>query len=101
TFIWVANSGSNDVTKIRARTGLVEGHPIEVGGNPQALAFDGTFLYVANYASDSVTRIRVSSGAAEGSPIAVGDRPFSLVFAAGFIYVAHPIAEDGILDGFI
>jgi YVTN family beta-propeller protein len=98
--MWVANSGSNNVTKIRTRTGVVEGSPIAVGNSPQALAFDGTFLYVANNGSDSVTRIRVSSGAVEGSPIEVGDGPFSLVFAGGSIYVAHPVSEDG-TDGYL
>src|SRR5205814_8799347 len=66
TFIYVANNTSNNVTRIRASTGAVDG-TIAVGSHPSALAFDGTFIYVANSLSNSVTRIRASSGAVEST----------------------------------
>jgi YVTN family beta-propeller protein len=107
TFVYVANQNSNDVTRIRASTGMVEGSPIPVGASPRALAFDGTFVYVANQNSDDVTRIRASTGMVEGSPIPVGDRPVALTFDESFIYVANVNsnnvtrirASTGIVDG--
>jgi YVTN family beta-propeller protein len=84
TFIYVANTGSSSVSRIRASTCAVEGSPISVGVDPVALAFDGTFVYVVNGGSDSVSRIRVSTGAVEGSP-----GPSALAFDGTFIYVAN------------
>ena len=89
TFVYVANSSSNNVTRIRASTGVVEGGPIPVGSGPDALAYDGTFIYVANSLSNNVTRIRASTGVVEGGPIPVGTDPSALAYDGTFMYVAN------------
>lgn len=45
--IWVSNSLSNNVTKLRANDGDVLG-TFPVGSNPVGLAFDGANIWVAN-----------------------------------------------------
>ena len=103
TFIYVANYGSNNVTLIRASTGVVEGSPIAVGGAPGALTFDGTFIYVSN--GIGVTRIRANTGAVEGSPIDLGGPPTALAFDGKFIYegtgnlVKRIRTIDGVVEG--
>src|SRR3989441_1254344 len=94
TFIYVANQGSSNVTRIRASTGVVEGSPIPVGSFPGAIAFDGTFIYVANQSSNNVTRIRASTGVVEGSPIPVGSVPIGLAFDGTFMYVANELSAN-------
>jgi hypothetical protein len=88
-FIYVANKLDNNVNRIRAATGVIEGNPIAVGAAPAALAYDGTFVYVANSGSNSITKIRASSGAVEGSPIGVGTTPVALAFDGTFLYAAN------------
>ncbi len=39
--LWVANTGSNNVTKLQAFDGVNQG-TFNVGGNPGGVAFDGT-----------------------------------------------------------
>jgi hypothetical protein len=89
TFVYVANKLDNNVNRLRAATGLIEGPPIAVGTAPAALAYDGTFVYVANSGSNTLTRIRASSGAVEGSPIGVGTNPAAFAFDGTFLYVAN------------
>ena len=43
--IWVANAGSSDVTRLRAKDGK-GGKPFPVGYNPRGVAFDGAFIWV-------------------------------------------------------
>ena len=45
--IWVSNSESNSVSKLRASDGSIVG-TYSVGANPLELAFDGTNIWVAN-----------------------------------------------------
>jgi YVTN family beta-propeller protein len=54
--IWVANSGSNNVTKLLAATGALLG-TFPVGSNPKAVAFDGANIWVANWGSKSVSKL--------------------------------------------
>jgi len=89
TFMYVANKGDNNVTRIRTSTGLIEGTPIAVGTAPSALAYDGKFMWVANSGSNDVTKIRARTGVVEGSPIAVGNNPQALAFDGTFLYVAN------------
>jgi len=56
TNIWVANSGSNSVTKLLASTGATLG-TFGVGSVPVAVAFDGANIWVANKGSNSVSKI--------------------------------------------
>ena len=65
TNIWVANSGSNNVTKLRASDGAVQG-TFAVGGQPFSVAFDGTNIWVASL-NNSVSKVRASDGMVLGT----------------------------------
>ena len=54
--IWVANSGSNNVTKLRASDGANLG-TFAVGSVPDGVAFDGANIWVANIFSNAVSKL--------------------------------------------
>jgi DNA-binding beta-propeller fold protein YncE len=54
--MWVANTTSNNVTKLRARDGANLG-TFSVGSAPENLAFDGANMWVSNSASDTVSKL--------------------------------------------
>ena len=53
--IWVANYGSNTLTKLRASDGSLVTN-FAVGTNPDGIAFDGVNIWVANLGSDTISR---------------------------------------------
>jgi hypothetical protein len=59
--VWVTNSGSDTVTKLRASDGALVG-TFEVGTYPMGIAFDGSFIWVANFGSATLTKLRASDG---------------------------------------
>src|SRR5689334_5863254 len=61
TNIWVANSGDNTVTKLRASDGELEG-TFPVGNYPQSLAFDGSNIWSADLFGGTITKLRASDG---------------------------------------
>ena len=56
TSIWVANTGSNNVSKINPSTNAVTA-TVTAGTVPYGVAFDGTSIWVANYNSANVSII--------------------------------------------
>ena len=62
--IWVTNSNSDGVTRLRASDGLNLG-TFPIGGASRGVAFDGANIWVTN--SNSVTKLRASDGANLGS----------------------------------
>src|SRR5271165_3660461 len=54
--IWVANAGSNNVTKLRAADGANLG-TFSVASSPQGVAFDGANIWVANGADVTVSKL--------------------------------------------
>jgi len=54
--IWVANEGSDDVTKLRASDGANLG-TYAAGNGPSGICFDGASIWVANEGSDDVTKL--------------------------------------------
>ena len=58
--IWVTNSDSNNVTKLRASDGKVLG-TFGVGSSPYGVAFDGANVWVANGNSNNVTKLRATA----------------------------------------
>ena len=54
--IWVANLGSNNVTKLQASTGKVLG-TFAVGTNPIYAALDGVNIWVTNLGSKTVSKL--------------------------------------------
>lgn len=61
--LWVANSGGNTVTKLKASDGEIVG-TYSVGDHPHALAFDGSDIWVAGW--DGVVRLSASDGSLVG-----------------------------------
>jgi YVTN family beta-propeller protein len=76
--IWVANDGSNTVSKLQASTGQVLGTFI-VGTTPYGVAFDGANVWVSNARSDNVMKLRASDGKLLGT-FAVGTVPLGITF---------------------
>ena len=56
SYIWVANSTTANVTKLRASDGASLG-TFPVGSFPTAVAFDGANLWVANESSNTVSKL--------------------------------------------
>jgi YVTN family beta-propeller protein len=52
--VWVANSGSNSVSRVRVSDGLVT--TVNVGVSPRGLAFDGANIFVANSSSTYISK---------------------------------------------
>src|SRR5204863_524129 len=85
--IWVANSGSNNVSKLRASNGAPQpGSPFAVGSLPQGVAFDGANIWVTNFSSSNVSKLRASDGALLGT-FAVGAHPSGIAFDGANIWV--------------
>lgn len=57
TNIWVANGGSNTVTKLRASDGAVLEN-FTVGTLPLQVVFDGANIWVTNGRSNSVSKLK-------------------------------------------
>jgi|HubBroStandDraft_2_1064218.scaffolds.fasta_scaffold02630_6 DNA-binding beta-propeller fold protein YncE len=58
---WIAISGSNSVSKIRARDGAVVG-TFSVGDTPDAIAFDDANIWAANGFGNTVTKLWAIDG---------------------------------------
>jgi YVTN family beta-propeller protein len=84
--MWVANSGSNNVSKIDTATNTVIA-TVGVGMNPRALAFDGVYMWVANHVSNNVSRIEVTCDVVI-SPKGVGHGPCALAFDGVYMWAA-------------
>jgi DNA-binding beta-propeller fold protein YncE len=54
--VWVANTLSNNVTKLRASDGANLG-TFAVGTAPENLAFDGANIWVSNSASNALSKL--------------------------------------------
>ncbi len=87
TNIWVANWGSNTVTKLQASTGATVG-AYSVGNRPYGVAFDGTNVWVTNEGDGTVTELLASTGATVGT-YTVGSTPRALAFDGTNIWVAN------------
>ena len=85
TNMWVSNSLSNTVSKLRTSDGTVLA-TIGVGVNPQGLAFDGTNIWVAN-GSNTVTLLNASTGNGVVN-YSAGPYPGALAFDGTHIWVA-------------
>jgi outer membrane lipoprotein-sorting protein len=102
--IWVANSDSNNVTKLRASDGAIQG-TFPVGTTPIALCFDGENIWVVNNGSSSVTKLRASDGSNQGTFTVTGAN--GIAFDGANIWVTKGIlntvtklrAADGASQG--
>jgi DNA-binding beta-propeller fold protein YncE len=66
TYIWVANYGSNNISKLKASDGSLQA-TYKAGTNPQDIVFDGTYIWVANYGSNNVSKLKASDGSLIGT----------------------------------
>jgi hypothetical protein len=85
--IWVANTTSNTVTKVRAVDAVVLG-AFPVGNNPTKLTFDGANIWVSNSSTTTVTKLRASDGAPLGTFPGVNG-PGASVFDGANIWFAN------------
>ncbi len=87
--IWIANAGSDDVTKLDSSGAELAGSPYAAGAEPSALVCDRAGrVYVANRGSDDVT-ILAGDGSTIGT-FAAGLRPVEITLdIAGRIWVAN------------
>jgi len=89
--IWVTNSGSNSVSRLRAADGLLSG-TYKVGSGPEGIAFDGTNIWVANSKSNNVMKLSPSDGHVQAT-YTVGDGPKALAVVNGIVWVINSRAQ--------
>jgi outer membrane protein assembly factor BamB len=77
--VWVANGGSNNVTKLRASDGKNLG-TFTVGTAPNAVAFDGANVWITNVTDGTVTKLRASDGKTLGTFSDGGVGGFGIAF---------------------
>jgi len=88
TNIWVTNSGSNVVTKLRPNDGAILGSYI-LGMNPTtSVCFDGTNIWVTSSQSNNITKLRPNDGAILGIYPA-GQNPMGCCFDGTSIWVVN------------
>jgi YVTN family beta-propeller protein len=100
-YAYVANNGTNNVSKIDIAAGAVVGLPITVGSEPTGVAItsNNATLYVPNTSSGSVTSINLSTLAPttftlDGSPNPQYG-PYGIAVApGGFIYTANSLTNN-------
>ena len=85
--VWVTNTDTDNVTKIRASDNAILG-TYAVGDGPTGIAFDGTHVWVANIHSGTVTKLRASDGGFVGT-YTVGVDPYGVAFDGANIWVAN------------
>ena len=93
TSIWVANSFSNTVTRLRPENGQITG-TFQVGSQPQFIAFDGQHLWVTNKGSNNVTKLRACDGETLGT-FPTGGPPFDIVFDGANVWTANGSGPTG------
>jgi len=89
--IWVANYGSNNVTKLRASDGTILG-TYNVGTQPLGICFDGANIWVTNSGSNSVTKLSASDGTVLGTykrDIHKVNTPWGICFDGGNIWLTN------------
>lgn len=86
--VWVANGGTDTVTRINPRTHAVV-EEIPVGGNPVALAATTSDVWVVNAADGTVDRINTTVNRVVGDPIRVGNQPSAIASGPSGVWVAN------------
>jgi hypothetical protein len=92
TNIWVANGGSNNVTKLKASDGSFLGM-YNVGKTPYGIAFDGTNIWVINGSDNNVTKLKAGDGSLIGT-YSVGTGPRGIAFDGSNIWVANILSNN-------
>ena len=89
TYIWIAESGDNQLSKLRLDGTVIGGNfPIGVSGSPQFCVSDGDYLWVTRKTTNTVTRYNADTGGSGGT-ISVGPSPSHICFDGTFVWVAN------------
>ena len=89
-YVWVANAGSNKVTRIQ-KSDLTTTN-ITVGSSPWGVAVDETYCWVVNQSSNNVTRINKLD--LTTTTIAVRTQPLGVAVDATYIWVVYPASNN-------
>ena len=92
TNVWVANTDSDTVTKLRASDGAVLG-TFAVGSHPVGVTVDRANVWVVNGQSDNVTKLRGSDGTVLGT-YAVGSHPEGIAFDGTNMWVTNSASDN-------
>ncbi|MFH1230469.1 MAG: hypothetical protein V1709_03125 [Planctomycetota bacterium] len=84
-YCWVANFGSDNVTRIQKSDSTTSN--IAIGTNPNGVAVDETYCWVTNYNTNNITRINKSDYTT--TTIAVGTNPWGVAVDETFCWVAN------------
>ncbi|MFA7244068.1 MAG: hypothetical protein WC080_02170 [Patescibacteria group bacterium] len=96
-YVWVTNSGSNNITKLNSSTGAVIG-TYAVGTGPYGVAVDGSGnVWVGNPYSGNVTKLNGSTGALIGTYAVGGGNPG--VDNAGNVWVPYDSSHINKVNG--
>ena len=85
--VWVANFGSDTLSRINTTSNTVQATR-GVGDGPQGLAFGASSVWVANSLADTVTRFNPNNNSVTAT-IAVGDDPRSVAFDGTNVWVTN------------
>ena len=86
--MWVANTHSNNVTKLRGRDGALLG-TFAVGFGPTGICLDGANMWVTNVNTNTVTKQRASDGHLLGTFTVGGSNAAACAFDGANIWVAN------------
>ncbi|MCU1361813.1 MAG: hypothetical protein JWN99_3102, partial [Ilumatobacteraceae bacterium] len=88
TNIWVADNGTNRLSRINPTTGATSNgyNTPELG--PMGLAFDGKDLWVIHNDSGSLTKVNPTTGVF-GPVVTIGSQPTAVVFDGTNIWTAN------------
>lgn len=90
--LWVTNSTSSNLTKLRASDGAVAG-TYAAGTGSLGVAFDGANIWVSSFGENKVVKVRASDGANQGA-FTVGSGPGSLAFDGSSVWIANYSSGD-------
>jgi streptogramin lyase len=95
TNVWVANSATDNLTRVNAATGSTTTFALPAGASgPRDVLFDGVFLWTANYYSDNLTRINLSSMAMTNISAPTMNGPAALADDGDDIFVVNNLANS-------
>lgn len=86
-YIWLANNGSNTISKININTNAVVAS-IVVGKNPMGVVFAGGAIWVANYGEATVNRIDINTNAIVAT-IALNGPARGVAFDGTYLWVSN------------
>lgn len=90
--IWIANTNSDRLSKLRASDGVLL-DTILVGDAPLFPVYDGEHIWVTNSNAGTVSKVRIRDSTVMG-PFTVGSDPQGIAFDGEFIWTANQVSGD-------